>query len=199
MIYCCRLPDAPLPPCVGPPCGLHRVAGTNCVCGHPLAHDPQSHRGWGVGCHRPGTPLSHESPVETDMPKRKKKNSIRQKISKSYWQRLTKSHFVWLRSNAGLVILTHHFLPIYMFHTWKWGCVSMRASSAAVLERCVKGSRSLRISCRSSTLFSLTGDRRRSFRLSSCSWYTSTQQVNKHGSLSMFTKTHALIAIINVT
>lgn len=48
----------------------------------------------------------------------------------------------------------------------------MPASSAAVLERCLKGSRSLRISCSSSTLFSLTGDRRRSFRLSSCSWCT---------------------------
>lgn len=77
-----------------------------------------------------------------------------------------------------------------MCGTWKWGCVRMRVSSAAVLERCVKGSRSLRISCRSSTLFSLTGDRRSSFRLASCSWHTSIQPHNNLISMSLYGDAH---------
>ncbi len=66
------LPDALQPLCVCPPCGSRQLAGAGCVCGRPLAHYPQNHMGWGVGYHMSETPLNHESPVETDKPKRKK-------------------------------------------------------------------------------------------------------------------------------
>lgn len=101
----------------------------------------------------------------------------------SLQQRLTKTH-ISLSDSVTTQLFDNYldtaFSLVYMYVcacacvcvTWKWGCVRMRVSSAAVLERCVKGSRSLRISCRSSTLFSLTGDRRSSFRLTSCSWHT---------------------------
>lgn len=50
--------------------------------------------------------------------------------------------------------------------TWKCGWLSMLDSSAAVLLRCVKGLSSLRMSCTSSTLLSLTASSRVSSRLS---------------------------------
>ncbi len=50
--------------------------------------------------------------------------------------------------------------------TWKCGWLSMCDSSAAVLLRCVKGLSSLRMSCTSSTLLSLTASSRVSSRLS---------------------------------
>lgn len=163
-----HLPSARLPLCECPPCESHQVEG-KCVCIHPLCRGPQSLLGWRVGSHRPAMPRNHGSPAVTD----KTKNN----------ETCISNHSVVV---VGFSPINGLFLPTVstwnqncIARTWKWGCVRILASSAAVLERCLNGSRSLRISCRSSTLFSLTGDRWTSFKLSSCSWHMQQTRVMK--------------------
>ncbi len=76
-------------------------------------------------------------------------------IKSTACQSLIRLFIIWFDRLAGLQRCT-----------WKCGWLSMCDSSAAVLLRCVKGLSSLRMSCTSSTLLSLTASSRVSSRLS---------------------------------
>lgn len=78
-----------------------------------------------------------------------------------------------IKSTARQSLIRLFIIPIWFDRfaglqlcTWKCGWLSMCDSSAAVLLRCVKGLSSLRMSCTSSTLLSLTASSRVSSRLS---------------------------------
>ncbi len=133
------LPNALQPLCGCPPCGWHQLAPVHCWWAAPWKH-----RGSRAESHTSERPQSHASPTETD----------HQKHSTSVTnQTVYYSCMIW---------------PVYclQLYTWKCGWLSMCDSSAAVLLWCVKGLSSLRISCTSSTLLSLTASSRVSSRLS---------------------------------